>query len=85
MDILDKPKQFVPKFPYKDAADEIESLRQQLASLTKGVKIQIPSNTLEQEFSSWHRRGYNKAKDEMHQEVERLKAEIIQEAMAKKW
>ena len=56
--------------------EEIKHLEQQLASLTKGVKIQIPSNTLEQEFSSWHRRGYNKAKDEMHQEVERLKAEI---------
>ena len=58
--------------------EEIKHLEQQLASLTKGVKIQIPSNTLEQEFSSWHRRGYNKAKDEMHQEVERLKAELAE-------
>ena len=32
MDILDKLKQFGPKFPYKDAADEIESLRRQLAA-----------------------------------------------------
>ena len=56
--------------------EEIKHLEQQLASLTKGVKIQIPSNTLEQEFSSWHRRGYNKAKEEMQKEIERLKAEL---------
>ena len=30
---------------------------------------------MEYAFSNWHRRGYNKAKDEMQKEVDRLKAE----------
>ena len=60
-----------------DLRAENNRLKAELASLTAGVKIQVPSNTMEYELSNWHRRGYGKAKakEEMQKEIERLKAE----------
>lgn len=59
-----------------DLRAENNRLKAELASLTAGVKIQVPSNTMEYELSNWHRRGYGKAKEEMQKEIERLKAEL---------
>lgn len=50
-------------------ADGVEYLKQQLASLVQGIKIQVPSNTMEQAFSNYHRLGYNKAKKECEQQL----------------
>jgi hypothetical protein len=45
-------------------ADEIERLRVELAKFAQGVKIRIPTDTMEQEFQTHYRRGYEAGKAE---------------------
>lgn len=44
-----------------DKDTEITALKAQLASLARGVKISIPTETMEQEFQQHYRRGFNAA------------------------
>ena len=47
-----------------DLLDEVEMLTKQLASFAQGVKIRIPTETMEQEFARQYDRGYLAGKAE---------------------
>jgi hypothetical protein len=67
-----------------EQATEIAALKKELSSVYKGVKIRIPTDTMEQEFANYERRGYAKASTDMavlKALVETLKNEARAHAM----
>jgi radical SAM superfamily enzyme len=58
---------------------EVTRLTEQLSSLAKGAKVSVPTDAMEQSFSTYHRRGYEKGKLEgWNEAIERAKVVAVE-------
>lgn len=61
---------------------KVRELEAELESFSRGVKLQAPTATMEQEFSLQRRLGYVQAKEESRQQVDRLVETLKDDAFA---
>ena len=63
-----------------EQAAKISELEKELNNRIAGSKVSVPTDSMEQEFSSYHRRGYEAGKRDTEQkqaaEIERLRTEV---------